>query len=510
VIRVLSTAALALALAACATETAPLHTEAPAPTRAVAPLPQEADAYFAAAAARAARAPTARARNVILFIGDGMGVATVTAARIYAGQSQGQDGESYELTLDTFPHLALSRTYSHDFQISDSAATTTAMTTGVKTRSGMLGVMSAAELGNCASAQGQSARTLFEMAEEAGLATGIVSTARITHATPAATYAHIPHRNWESDADMPADAAACPDIARQLVEWPAGDGFEIAMGGGRRNFLPATMADPEAPDVLGRRLDGRDLAAEWAAKPGHVLVWNAAQFAAVDFASDVRILGLFSPSHMAYESQRADDSGGGEPSLAEMTAAAITRLSQEPDGYVLMVEGGRIDHAHHEGRAGEALSETVAFDAAIRRALEMTSRDDTLIVATADHSHVLTIAGYAARGNPILGISVGDAGAESPRVARDGRPYTTLGYMNGPGAAFDPARPDAAHSRADLSDVDTADLGFHQQALVPLQSETHGGEDVPFYAWGPGADGFAGTIEQNVSFHLMARALGLR
>lgn len=475
----------------------------------IAAPPQAEDPYFRAAAARVAAMPASgRARNVILFIGDGMGVATVTAARIYAGQRQGVDGESYNLTLDAFPHTALSRTYGADAQISDSAPTATALVSGVKTENGVIGVTSAATPGDCASAAGATSRSLWEIAEAAGMATGVVSTARITHATPASTYAHTPERDWENDVVAARTGGGdCVDIARQLIDWPEGDGFEVALGGGRANFLSSDEADPEYPNLHGARGDGRDLAAAWAARPGHLTVWNAAQLAAAP--ADAKILGLFSPSHMAYESARANDPGG-EPSLAEMTTAAIRRLQREPHGYVLMVEGGRIDHAHHEGRAGEALSETVAFDQAVRAALDLTSRDDTLILVTADHSHTLTMSGYAPRGNPILGLSTDQQGHVV--LGLDGRPYTTLGYANGPGSVFPRAaegQPPAAVSRPDLTGADTQAPGFHQPALTPLESETHGGEDVALYAWGPGDAMVAGTLEENTVFHIMARALGL-
>jgi alkaline phosphatase len=490
--------AACLILGACATG---------APARQLAPPPQSQDAYFVAGAARATVAPSReRARNVIVFIGDGMGVSTVTAARIYAGQRAGRDGESNQLTMDTFPHTAFSRTYSDDLQISESASTATAITTGVKTRSGGLGLTARAQRNACGDVAANTARSIFEIAEEAGLATGVVSTARLTHATPAAVYAHTPNRDWENDAAVARDnGAPCADIARQLVEWPAGDGLEIALGGGRANFLPNTVTDPETPTVKGQRADGRNLAAEWAARPGHAYVWNAEQLGAISADSTTRVLGLFSPSHMAYEQDRARDSGG-EPSLAQLTAAAIRRVSLDTDGYVLMVESGRIDHAHHEGRAGEALSEAVAFDEAIRTALEMTDRKDTLIVVTADHSHTLTISGYARRGTPILGLSTNSDG-EGLALGTDSRPYTTLGYANGPGAVASGAQA-GVHQRPDLSAVDTTAQDFRQQSLVPLRSETHGGEDVPLYAWGPGDENFAGTLEQNVIFHLMARALG--
>jgi alkaline phosphatase len=488
-------------LAGCVTAT-PVQRPAPAP-------PQANDATFRSAAQRIAAIPTSpRARNVIIFIGDGMGVATVTAARIYAGQRQERDGESYSLTLDTFPHTALSRTYGADAQISDSAPTATALVSGVKTDAGVVGLTAAATPGDCTSAAGAISRSLFEIAEAQGMGTGVVSTARLTHATPAAAYAHVADRDWENDVSVArSGGAACTDIARQLIEWPEGDGFEIALGGGRANFLPNTAADPETPALRGARGDGRDLVAAWTARAGHVFVWNAAQLEAAP--ADARVLGLFSPSHMAYESARANDVGG-EPSLAQMTQAAIRRLQLEPDGYVLLVEGGRIDHAHHEGRAGEALSETVAFDDAIRAALAMTSRADTLIVATADHSHTLTMSGYSPRGAPILGLSLGPDGR--PALGADGRPYTTLGYANGPGSVFaTPQRngEQQAITRPDLTGADTQALGYRQPSLTPLESETHGGEDVALYAWGPGDAMVAGTLEENAVFHIMARALGL-
>ena len=222
-------------------------------------LPQANDSYFKAAQAElqaqlAVQPNTGKAKNIILFIGDGMSIPTVTAARILAGQMQGKDGESNNLALDSFPYVGLSKTYSNDGQVSDSAPTATAMVTGVKLNNGTIGVDQTVKEGDCAGSQGHSVKTLFETAEEAGLATGVVSTARITHATPAAMYAHTPMRDWESDKEL-GDAAAqgCKDIADQLVNWPYGDGLEVALGGGRSYFLPKATADPEDEGKTGRR-----------------------------------------------------------------------------------------------------------------------------------------------------------------------------------------------------------------------------------------------------------------
>lgn len=484
-------------------------------------LTQVNDSYFVAAKADLAKRLetqpiTGQAKNIIIMVADGMSVATVTAARILEGQKRGVDGESNNLAIDTFPYLALAKTYSHDGQVSDSAPTATAMVAGVKTRNDVVGVDQTVAVGDCAAALAKPVTSIFEMAEAAGKATGVISTARITHATPAATYAHTPVRDWESSKELPeeAKAAGCKDIADQLVNWPHGDGFEVALGGGRAYFLPAEAADPEDAEKTGRRTDGRDLTAEWTAKSNNnVYVFDKAGFDAIDVASGAKVLGLFEMSHMEYEADRAKDAAG-EPSLAEMTAMAIDRLSQNGEGFVLMVEGGRVDHAHHAGNAARALEDALAFDAAVKVALEKTSREDTLIISTADHSHTMTMNGYPVRGNPILGKVINvDGEAE---LAGDGMPYTTLQYANGPGAYFPPVGKDEDKTKAqpagvrpDLTDVDTTTVDYLQPAAIPMSSETHAGDDVAVYAWGPYAHLFHGTVEQNYIFHVMSHASGL-
>ncbi|MET0659271.1 MAG: alkaline phosphatase, partial [Steroidobacteraceae bacterium] len=203
-----------------------------------------------------------------------------------------------------------------------------------------------------------------------------------------------------------------------------------------------------------------------------------------------------------------------EPALADMTAKAIQLLSRNKKGFYLMVEAGRIDHAHHAGNAYRALNDTVALSRAVARARELTNDADTLIIVTADHSHTLTIGGYPSRGNPILGKVDG---------AKDqlGLPYTTLSYANGPGwtgnrkrlemspeERGNPAGYPGTAARPDLSDVDTTGPNYMQEAAVPLGSETHGGEDVAIYGQGPGAYLLRGTLEQNAIYHVMATALG--
>ncbi|BCT91368.1 alkaline phosphatase [Lysobacter helvus] len=472
------------------------------------PAGESAAWWYRAGAARAAAngAMSGHARNVIVFLGDGMSLPTVAAARVLAGQRAGQPGEETLLAFEEFPHTALSRTYNTDYQTPDSAGTMTAIATGAKTRLGVIGIGQGTKRGQCQDVAANTLLSFLELGESAGLSTGVVTTTRLTHATPASVYAHGPDRNWEDDSTLPAAAAAagCRDLARQFIETRFGDGPEVALAGGRARFLPNTAADPEYPQQHGLRRDGRDLIAEWTrAHPDGRYVWSARQLA--DAADAPRLLGLFEPSHMHYDADRAKDAAG-EPTLAELTAAALRVLQRNDKGFVLLVEGGRIDHAHHDGNARRALEDTVAFSEAVRTAAKMTSADDTLILVTADHAHTMYFAGYPQRGNPILGkvkgISGEDAGAGPWAVDKQGLPYTTLGYANGPGHVA----PTPGHARPDLSDVDTEALDYLQEAQVPMGAETHGGDDVGVWARGPGSEAVRGSVEENVLYHFLVQA----
>jgi alkaline phosphatase len=164
-----------------------------------------------------------------------------------------------------------------------------------------------------------------------------------------------------------------------------------------------------------------------------------------------------------------------------------------------MVEGGRIDHAHHDSNAYRSLEDMVAFDNAIKAALEKVNLNETLVIVTADHSHVFTIAGYPKRGNPILETIVEPDG--KPKLGKDGKPFTTLGYANGPGAVKE-GEPRPVPTNTTAPD-------YKQQSLVPLESETHGGEDVAIFAGGPWAHLFAGVVEQNYIYHVIDHATKL-
>lgn len=482
--------------------------------------------HEAVAGAREAVGDPGRARNVVLFVGDGMGPTTVTAARILAGQLQGDPGEEHRLAFEQLPFTALVKTYNTNQQVADSAGTMTAIVSGVKTKAGVLGVDESVVPGDHTTVAAASVPTLLEEAEDRGLATGLVTTTTLTHATPAACYAHSAWRHWENDSAL-SDAArkdGFPDIARQLVEFDHGDGIDVLLGGGRAHFRGANAPDPGVEGATGLRWDERDLAEDWrSARRDRVVAWSREALQAASPDETGQLLGLFAPSHMAFEADR-DES---QPSLTEMTRWALARLARHEAGFVLVVEAGRIDHAHHATNAARALLETIELSRAVEATLARTRRDETLVVVTADHGHPLTLSGYATRGNPILGLVVeNDPDGEPGEAARDGfgLPYTTLGYRSGPGhpgaTPEQPAGPKHfphegafvfepfVQGRPDLADVDTTDPDYLQETAIPSFAGKHSGEDVAVYAGGPGAALFHGVREQSYVYHALVEALG--
>ncbi len=442
------------------------------------------------------------ARNVILFVGDGMGVATVTAARIFDGQSKGLSGEEHVLPFETFPNVALVKTYNTNQQVPDSAGSITAMLAGTKTRAGVINVGPEALRESC---DGQLAYPLTPIAEtlrEAGKAIGVVTTTRITHATPAGIYARTTERDWEDDSGIdPTDwERGCRDVAWQLVH--TDNQLQIAMGGGSQHFFGA--------DRLGNRRNASDdLVRDWLAG-GDQRRYIASAGQLDDLQAGQQVLGLFAPDHFGFMARKEPDSV--EPTLTQMATTAVRLLEEGDAGYFLLVEGGRIDHGHHRSRPGWAMLETQEFANAVAAVMEMIDIEETLVLVTADHSHVFTLGGYATRGNPILGhvVKNDDQGLpkDGPDIAADGQPYTTLSYANGPGFMRELPRPEPG-----------TDVHAVTQSLVPVfnteadgtivYSETHGGEDVALYAIGPGSDAARGVIEQNRIYNIMMGALGL-
>ncbi len=430
-----------------------------------------------------------KAKNIIFFLGDGMGPSVTTAARIYRG------GEDSLLHFERLmERTARIKTYSLDYQTTDSAPSMGSYMTGMKLNNDVISQAGARTINptkdgvdQCGANNGTPAVTILELAKARGRATGAITTTELTHATPASTFAHTCSRD------------AAYTIAQQLVPGGAGynaalgDGVDVLMGGGRNHFTPRdTALNPKG------RPDGRDLMAEFAGAGYYVAGTRAGMMSA---KAGRKFVGIYSASsHLDYAYQRRPE----QPTLAEMTGKAIDLLSTNPNGFFLMVEGGKIDHALHDTRAKHALEETVAFDDALQLAIERMRAIDpglqnTLIVLTADHDHTMQINGYPKRGNPILDI-VRDYATGEPKKDADGKTFTTLVFGNGPN------RPDA---RADVDGMVAQSDDYHQETGVHKSSETHGGGDVKLYATGAGSASFKGTMENTRVFELMKAAGGL-
>lgn len=449
---------------------------------------------------------TNQAKNVILFVADGDGVPTNYATRLFMGQQAGGYGDDFVLPAEKMPYLALAKTYNTNAQTPDSAGTSTAMNTGVKSKAGVLGVSEIVGKGVCSDMKKEGAvvQDFAELMHDEGKEVGFVTTARITHATPAAGYAHSAHRNWEDDSKIP-EGCDQKDIAAQLFDKLVSGEVNLAMGGGRRHFIPQDSVGDEGHK--GKRKDGRNLIEEAKAK-GVQYAWDDKTFSALKLDTNTPILGLFEKSHMKYEHDRA-----GEPSLAEMTEAAIRYLSKNKNGYYLLVEGGRVDHANHAGNAYRTVTDNEAFAKAVAKAMAMTDPQNTLIIATADHGHGMAMNGYCGRGSDILGLcyeidTKGTVHLDKPNLAADEKPYTVIGYLNGPGAVLK-KQEDGSYSgsRPVLTQAEAKDPDFLQQSLIPKSSESHSGVDVAIYARGPWAHLLDGTVEQNYVFHVMNYAV---
>ncbi|NXL39085.1 PPBT protein, partial [Glaucidium brasilianum] len=421
------------------------------------------------------------AKNLILFLGDGMGVSTVTAARILKGQLQNRKGEESLLEMDKFPYVALAKTYNTNAQVPDSAGTATAYLCGVKANEGTVGVTAGVTRDRCNTTKGQEVTSILRWAKDGGKAVGIVTTTRVTHATPSAAYAHSANRDWYSDGEMPPDAleGGCKDIARQLVENIPD--IEVILGGGRKYMFPKNASDVEYPHEdkhRGTRLDRRDLVQAWhdVKPPGKVAkyVWHRRELLALNLSRVDFLLGDREEEGDGW----CQGGGGGRGGRCRAVPGAA---------------GGRIDHGHHEGKAKQALHEAVELDRAIGLATRLTSPQDTLSVVTADHSHVFTFGGYTPRGNPIFGLAPMQSDV-------DRKPFTSILYGNGPGYKI------VAGERENVSAVDFAHANYQAQSAVPLRQETHGGEDVAVFARGPMAHLLHGVHEQNYIPHAMAYA----
>ncbi|GMQ59352.1 alkaline phosphatase [Vallitalea sediminicola] len=304
-------------------------------------------------------------KYIFYFIGDGMGTSQRQISEYYLQEITGDKDK--KLIMNTFTNSAINTTHSLDTLITDSAAAGTALATGHKTNNGVISK----------DIDGNDFKTLIEGAEEKGMATGLVSTTRITHATPAVFASHNENRGNEND------------IAVDYLD----SGVDYIVGGGVRNFLPKDFIDNQTDafggTIYSKRKDDRNVLAEFR-KAGYKVRYGVK--GAEEFKTDVlkkgdRYLNLFTSSHLPYT---IDDDNNAEcdvPTLAEITSKGIDLLSKDDEGFFFMIEGGRIDHACHPNDPSGAIMDTLAFDKAVGEAYEFYKENpqDTLIIVVGDH-----------------------------------------------------------------------------------------------------------------------------
>ncbi|MES2388074.1 MAG: alkaline phosphatase [Bacteroidota bacterium] len=330
-----------------------------------------------------------KAKNIIFLIGDGMGTAQIYAGLTSAGK----------LNLERFKVIGFSKTNSSNDYITDSAAGATAFSIGEKTYNGAIGV----------DATGAAKPTILEIAEKNGLATGLVATCSITHATPASFIAHVKSRSQDED------------IAADFLKTD----IDLFIGGGRKFFE--------------KRKDNRDLTKELAANK-YALKYKLED---VEASGDNKIAAL-----LADESLPKMSEGRGDM-LPRSTTAAVNMLHNNKKGFFLMVEGSQIDWGGHDNTSSYIISEMVDFDQAVGKALDFAEKDgETLVVVTADH----------------------ETGG-----------YTLVG------------------GNFEKKEVEAKFTTTHHTAVM-----------VPVFAYGPGAEAFAGIYHNNTIFNKFMEAYGFK
>jgi alkaline phosphatase len=312
----------------------------------------------------------AEPKNVILLIGDGMGPQAVGLA-IYYNLFRNGPGKPLNLEkLMAAGNTGYCLTYQYGTVVTDSASAATALASGVKTRDAIIGK----------DHDGRTMKSLVDIALQAKKSVGVISNTRMTHATPAAFYAHVVHRDQENE------------IAAQLIE--RGD-LQVAFSGGAQHFIPEGTKVEEHPDLKGmakeagwgssRRKDKRDLIAE-AKKNGYRVVSTEEQLQNLDARSTAKALGLFSASGFPSAIDRQPQHRTGVPTLSRMTEKALEILKKNPEGFFLMVEGGQVDWVAHGNDVASVLQEMLELDEAVGTIMKFTeAAPGTLVVVTADH-----------------------------------------------------------------------------------------------------------------------------
>jgi len=440
---------------------------------------------LSATSASSVAQPTARAKNIIFLVADGLCNGTVGLAHHWKLRNQ----QAALHWMQLFEREGLTRGYqdtaSASSPVTDSAAAASSWGSGQRVNNGVINM----------DAAGNKLKPILSYAKEAGKATGLVSTCRITHATPAGFATNVPLRDMEDE------------IAQQYLAHE----IDVLLGGGARHFVQK-QADSSQIDYIPRFKE-----------KGYQVVTDASALAAAN--GDGRLLGLFSQSHIPYAIDRKHDRSLKEvPGLAEMFRAALARLDRTPDGFFLQVEGGRIDHAGHGNDPGAILHEFLEFDECIPIALEyIDAHPDTMLIVTTDHG----TGGCQLNG---AGKSYNDSGPALERINDLRRSFEWLQQRFAATGQFSPEPVkialgiDATEEQAAIVqaalDAEARYLSgalneafgtqLKEQTAVGWSSNQHTAECVDFFAFGPGSQAVPPFFKNYQLFGIMASALGFK
>ena len=419
-------------------------------------------------------AAQAEVKNVILMVGDGLGIGQIDMARYMAGD------KDHELEMMKMPNVGLMMTSSTD-GVTDSAAAGTAMATGHKVYNGAVAM----------NKNGAELDSVLDFAEVRKKATGIISTNTVTDATPASFTASVEDRGMGAE------------IARQILN----NDVEVVLGGGREDFM-----EEEA---------GEDLIAK-AKEMGYQYVSDKEQLKRV-IPMNGKVLGLFNESYMNYIQDR-DEVGSKEPSLLEMTTKAIDVLSEDEDGFFLMAEGARIDHAAHAADVPGVVAETLDFDASVKYAVDWAEEHgDTMVVVVADHETLGFSVTEPINKEALMDIEVSPEYMAGQLVETEsGNAYTveSIQRVFKEYADISLTEAEAREFNSNIVNEDDGSLYYQYKvgwqigsviaekynvgvvsADVRAKSDTGGHtlNSVPIFAFGPGSENFNGMM-QNTEF----------
>uniref|UniRef100_A0A0N4ZQB4 alkaline phosphatase n=1 Tax=Parastrongyloides trichosuri TaxID=131310 RepID=A0A0N4ZQB4_PARTI len=445
-------------------------------------------------------------KNVILFIGDGMGTTITTVSRIFKNQQESKNlnkdiFDQTPLKFEMFENTGLVRTHSLNLHVGTSAAGAVAMISGQKSTSGVINIKPGGNKSDCnVNENEKQLNSLVFEALRNNVKVGFITTTRISHATPASMYAFTKNRFHENDNYYKNDSYKknCKDIAQQIINYPANQ-FSIMLGGGRMYLMPEEENDPVYTNVTGKRTDKKNILNEWKKLyPDNKLLLTKDDLLKKDYNVNTKhILGVFSPSHLKYYIDKDDYDKKVQPTLEEMTEYAIEFLEKDnTNGYFLMIEGGLIDIAAHENRGYVTLSETIEFDKAIDKANKMTKiNNDTLIIVTADHSHPLNFNGFPSRDTNVLGTNF--PLISSITVPQDKKNIPNLLFTAGKGfnSMFITNKITNEYTRKNLTDDVTIDPNFITPSCILAEYGSHGGEDVSLFSTGPLSYLFSGNYD---------------